>query len=116
MALGKRRKECEDLVDEVDKERIAYIKHYFNAEWPKRSLYHLMINTGVGDQNVLEAILNGMERLAVRPAKAPCRSDSPAHFLNEVGQPAISPISVCQRRAHHPRESELSFFLSEHAA
>jgi len=24
----------------VDKERMAYIKHYFNADWPMRSLYH----------------------------------------------------------------------------
>ena len=30
IALGYDRAECEDLVENVDKERIAYIKHYFN--------------------------------------------------------------------------------------
>jgi cytidylate kinase len=63
LILGKSREEAEDLVENVDKERIAYIKHYFNAEWPRRSLYHLMINTVVGDENVIATILNGMQRL-----------------------------------------------------
>ena len=38
------------MVDSVDRERIAYIKHYFNADWPTRSLYHLMLNTAVGNE------------------------------------------------------------------
>ncbi|PYV72035.1 MAG: cytidylate kinase-like family protein, partial [Acidobacteria bacterium] len=37
--------EAEELVEIVDRERIAFIKHYFNADWPTRSLYHLMLNT-----------------------------------------------------------------------
>ena len=69
LALGKSREECEDLVDNVDKERMAYIKHYFNADWPTRSLYHMMINTVVGDENVIAAILHGMEILATHPAE-----------------------------------------------
>jgi cytidylate kinase len=64
VAIGKSREEAEDLVENVDKERSAYIKHYFNAEWPTRSLYHLMINTVVGDENVIAAILNGMKTAA----------------------------------------------------
>ena len=56
LAMGKSREEAEDLVENVDKERIAYIKHYFNADWPTRSLYHLMINTAVGDENVITMI------------------------------------------------------------
>ncbi|MFY9905668.1 MAG: cytidylate kinase-like family protein [Terriglobales bacterium] len=63
VALGKSREEAEDLVDNVDQERIAYIKHYFNADWPVRALYHMMINTVVGDENVISAILNGMQAL-----------------------------------------------------
>jgi cytidylate kinase len=61
--LGKSREEAEDLVENVDKERIAYIKHYFNADWPTRSLYHLMINTVAGDENVIATILNAMKTL-----------------------------------------------------
>jgi len=73
LAMGKSREEAEDLVENVDKERIAYIKHYFNAEWPTRSLYHLMINTVVGDENVIATIMNGMKMLAAQPAETSLR-------------------------------------------
>ncbi|MGD0793488.1 MAG: cytidylate kinase-like family protein [Terriglobales bacterium] len=73
VAMGKSREEAEDLVENVDKERIAYIKHYFNADWPRRSLYHLMINTVVGDDNVIATILNGMRMLEAQPAQISLR-------------------------------------------
>jgi len=73
VAMGKSREEAVDLVEEVDKERMAYIKHYFNAEWPTRSLYHLMINTVVGDENVIATILNGMKMLESHPAETALR-------------------------------------------
>jgi cytidylate kinase len=66
LAMGRKRDEAEDLVNNVDKERIAYIKHYFNADWPTRSLYHLMINTVVGDENVITTILDSMQMLESR--------------------------------------------------
>ncbi len=66
LAMGKSREEAEDLVENVDKERIAYIKHYLNSDWPTRSLYHLMINTIVGDENVIATILSGMHMLEAR--------------------------------------------------
>jgi cytidylate kinase len=69
LAMGKSRDEVEDLVENVDKERIAYIKHYFNADWPTRSLYHIMINTVVGDEQVIATILNSMRTLEARPAE-----------------------------------------------
>lgn len=68
--LGKSRAEAEDLVDNVDKERVAYIKHYFNAEWPTRSLYHTMINTVIGDEKVIDMILHGMKILEESHAEA----------------------------------------------
>jgi len=71
LAMGKSREDAEDLVANVDKERGEYIKHYFNAGWPTRSLYHLMINTVVGDENVIATILNGMKTLEGHPAAAP---------------------------------------------
>jgi cytidylate kinase len=55
--------EAEELVDNVDRERMTFIKHYFNADWPTRWLYHLMINTMVGDDKVIETILNTMRLL-----------------------------------------------------
>ena len=59
--------EAEELVDTVDRERAAYIKHYFDADWPTRSLYHIMINTAVGNEAVLQAILNTMHLVEGRP-------------------------------------------------
>jgi cytidylate kinase len=59
--------EAEELVDSVDRERIAFVKHYFNADWPTRSLYHVMINTAIGDQAVIETILETMHRIEHRP-------------------------------------------------
>jgi len=73
LALGKSREEAEDLVENVDKERMAYVKHYFNADWPTRSLYHLMINTAVGDENVIATILNGMQMLEGQPVETALR-------------------------------------------
>jgi len=74
IALGKSRLEAEDLVENVDKDRIAYIKHYFNADWPTRALYHQMINTAIGDENVIAALMNGMQMLESHTAKTPVRA------------------------------------------
>ncbi|MGA8761313.1 MAG: cytidylate kinase-like family protein [Candidatus Sulfotelmatobacter sp.] len=52
--------DAEELVATVDRERAAYIKHYFNADWPTRSLYHLMLNTAIGNQAVIRTILDTM--------------------------------------------------------
>jgi cytidylate kinase len=67
IADGNTQEEAEDLVDSVDRERGAYIKHYFNADWPTRSLYHLMINTAVGNEPVIQTILDTMRLVEGRP-------------------------------------------------
>jgi cytidylate kinase len=61
--IGKSEKEAENLVDTVDRDRITFIKHYFGADWPTRWLYHLMINTAIGNENVISTILNTMHSL-----------------------------------------------------
>jgi cytidylate kinase len=61
--LGKSTSEAEELVDTVDRDRMEFVKHYFNADWPTRCLYHMMINTAVGDEHVLSAILSMKETL-----------------------------------------------------
>jgi cytidylate kinase len=58
IADGHSAQEAEEMVDSVDRERIAYVKHYFNADWPTRSLYHMMINTAVGNEPVVKTILD----------------------------------------------------------
>ena len=61
--IGQSEREAEELVDTVDRDRIEFVKHYFHADWPTRSLYHMMINTVVGDESVIETILDCMQRL-----------------------------------------------------
>ena len=67
MAEGHSQAESEELVDFVDRERIAYVKHYFNADWPTRSLYHMMLNTAVGNEPVVKTILDTMRLVEGRP-------------------------------------------------
>jgi cytidylate kinase len=67
VADGHSASEAEDLVDSVDQERIQYIKHYFNADWPNRSLYHMMMNTAVGNDPVVQTILSTMHAVEGRP-------------------------------------------------
>ena len=67
IADGHNQEDAEELVDSVDQERAAYIKHYFNATWPTRSLYHLMINTAMGNEAVLQTILSTMKLVEGRP-------------------------------------------------
>ena len=65
---GRSLQDAEDLVDTVDRERMLFIKHYFGADWPTRSLYHMMINTALGDENVISVILHSMRTLDHVPA------------------------------------------------
>lgn len=67
MADGNSREDAEDMVDSVDRERAAYIKHYFNADWPTRSLYHLMMNTAVGNEPVIQTVLDTMRLVEGQP-------------------------------------------------
>ncbi len=61
LARGKTQKETEELVDSVDRERADFIAKYFNVEWPDRAIYHLMLNTAIGDQAVVHMILDSVK-------------------------------------------------------
>jgi len=67
LASGMSEDEAGESVDTVDRERMAFIKHYFNADWPTRALYHMMINTEIGDELVIATILDSMEKLQLSP-------------------------------------------------
>ena len=66
MARGKSETEAEELVDTVDHDRVAFIQKYFGVEWPTRCLYHLMLNTAVGEDAVVRTILEFMQTLDAR--------------------------------------------------
>jgi len=57
MARGKSESEAAELVDTVDRDRVDFIQRYFHAEWPSRSLYHIMLNTFVGEETVVQTIV-----------------------------------------------------------
>src|SRR5579863_8713857 len=64
---GYSEQEADEMVNTIDRERIAYVKHYFNADWPTRSLYHLMLNTAVGNEPVISTVLDTMRLVEGRP-------------------------------------------------
>jgi cytidylate kinase len=66
MSLGKSEKEAAQLVEEVDSERAAFIRHYFGKDWPLRSLYNLMINSKFGDEHTVETIAQEIALLDAR--------------------------------------------------
>jgi cytidylate kinase len=63
---GKREKEAIELVETVDRDRSEYIKKYFDVEWPDRHFFHLMINSKMGEEGVVEIILNSKSTLDKR--------------------------------------------------
>jgi hypothetical protein len=56
-------REANELLDAVDRDRAAFVKHYFDRDWPHRPLYHAMFNTALGKELTVAAILNLMEAL-----------------------------------------------------
>jgi len=56
-------KDATEMVDTIDKERAAFVRKYFNAEWPCRRLYHLMVNSDHGIEHATNVIMTTMESL-----------------------------------------------------
>jgi cytidylate kinase len=66
MAGGKTESEAQELVDTVDRDRVDFIQRYFDVEWPTRSLFHIMLNTSVGEEIVVQTILQFMKTIESR--------------------------------------------------
>lgn len=67
LARGKSGEEAEQLVDTVDRERADFIQKYFGKEWPDRAIYHSMINSVIGDDAVVQMILDLIKTMNARP-------------------------------------------------
>jgi cytidylate kinase len=65
-AGGKTHDEALSLAETVDRDRAAFIKRYFNVDWPCRDCFHLMINTTIGDDTAVDTILDSVARLERR--------------------------------------------------
>jgi cytidylate kinase len=67
-ASGVRQAEADELIERVDRERAAFVKKYYDKNWPQRDLYHMMINSKVGDECVLRMVLSEIDMLNERSA------------------------------------------------
>jgi len=63
LSLKMKEKDAIEMVDTIDRERAAFVRKYFNAEWPCRRLYHLMVNSDHGIEHAANVILSTMESL-----------------------------------------------------
>ncbi len=65
---GKSEEEAIQLAETVDRDRAAFIKQYFDVEWPTRHFFHLMINSTIGDEAVVQTIVDGVTAYEKQPA------------------------------------------------
>jgi hypothetical protein len=61
--LGMSDSEAVELLHSIDHERATFVKRYFGKEWPARHLYHIMINSKVGDDLVIRTVLDEISAL-----------------------------------------------------
>lgn len=62
-ATGKSESEAIELAETVDRDRADFIRQYFNVEWPGRYRFHLMVNSGIGDEATVDIILDAVARM-----------------------------------------------------
>ncbi len=60
---GKSEEDAIEEIENVDRQRVIFVRRYFGMEWPTRELYHLMINSKLGDDIVIETILDEIHSL-----------------------------------------------------
>ncbi|HTX35721.1 MAG TPA: cytidylate kinase-like family protein [Bryobacteraceae bacterium] len=51
-----------ELAETVDRDRAEFIKQYFDVEWPGRHRFHLMVNSGIGDDVAVEIIRDAVAK------------------------------------------------------
>jgi cytidylate kinase len=58
---GHSAQESVHLAETVDQDRASFIKQHFGIEWPARQYFHLMANSTMGDETVVQTILDAMK-------------------------------------------------------
>jgi cytidylate kinase len=61
-SAGKTEAEANELAESVDRDRAAFIKRYFNLDWPAIHRFHLMVNSSLGDAVAVDTILDAVAR------------------------------------------------------
>jgi cytidylate kinase len=59
---------AEQVIDNADRERAAFIKQHFHIDWPERHVYNLMVNTSVGEDPAVDTILQAARLTQPEPA------------------------------------------------
>ena len=75
---GKSEEQAAEEIEDVDRQRVIFVRRYFGMEWPTRQLYHMMINSQIGDDVVIDTILYGVRAMETRVL--------PASGLAELGR------------------------------
>lgn len=60
--------EAVELAESVDRDRKAFIKEHFNIDWPARQFFHLMINSTMGEDAVVQIVAHGLATVPNKPA------------------------------------------------
>lgn len=60
----------EQVIDTADKDRAEFIRQHFHIDWPERHVYHLMVNTAVGEDAAVDTILQAAGLQVPEPALA----------------------------------------------
>jgi cytidylate kinase len=68
VSIGKSQEEASELAETVDRDRAAFIERTFNVEWPARHRFHLMVNSGMGEELAVQTILDAAARFGERQA------------------------------------------------
>jgi cytidylate kinase len=76
---GKSEEQAAEEIEDVDRQRVIFVRRYFGMEWPTRQLYHMMINSQIGDDVVIDTILYGVRAMETRGVL-------PAPGLAELGR------------------------------
>jgi len=63
MSTGVSEDAAAELVETVDRDRAAFIRKYFKATWPDWQLFHLRIDSAIGEQAVVDRVLHDIEEV-----------------------------------------------------
>jgi hypothetical protein len=63
---GKSEAEARELAETVDRDRAEFIQRYYQVEWPGRHRFHLMVNSGMGDEVAAGIIADATARYSNR--------------------------------------------------
>jgi cytidylate kinase len=55
--------EAIQLVDTIDDDRRKFVMHHLGQDWPNRHLFHAMFNTGIGDEETVDAIMQLLDAM-----------------------------------------------------